>query len=128
MKTTDWIATMPPKCREAFKAWAADMWMRGGLHGLVLSEALWESAPGKIDGMDSADRLLKCMEAEGWIERGKLELHIAARRISASGGARLLDFYWMPRRASVEFRDYLYPPEVPRGPMVQLTMLDEVTP
>lgn len=124
MKLLDWIATMPPKCREAFCTWADDMWNRGGLHGLVLNEALWESAPGKIDGLDAADRLLGCMEKEGWIERGKLELHTAARRISASGGARLLDYFWMPRRASIEFRAYLYPPAAPKGPMVQLDMFE----
>ncbi len=128
MKLLDWIATMPINCRYALRAWADEVWNAGGRHGLKLADALMDAAPGKIDGLDSADRLLTCMESEGWIERGKLELHTAARRISGSNGNhRPLDFFWMPRRASVEFRAYLYPPKAPRGPMVQLPMFDEVT-
>ncbi len=125
MKTTDWIATMPPKCRFAFRAWADDMWNCGGKHGLVLAEALMDAAPGKVDGMHSGSTLLLAMEKEGWIERGKLELRTVARRLSAgSGSQQPIDYFWMPRRTSVEFRAYLYPPEVPRGPMVQTEMFE----
>lgn len=99
MKTADVLNQLTPKTREAAVRWLAECWFVGK-HGLPLAEMLMDAAPGKIDGLDAADRILKAAERDGWISRGKLELHTVARRMSAACGARLLDYYWEPVRGA----------------------------
>jgi hypothetical protein len=99
--TTQWLSTLTPAMRDAFRTWAESLWMMLGAHGLTLAEGLMDA--GRCDGIHTGSTLLLAMEKEGWIERGKLQLHTAARQISAGykgGSAQPIDYYWMPIRGA----------------------------
>ncbi len=101
MNTTEWLATLTPAGREAFRAWAETLWMVLGSHGLDLANGLMDAA--RCDGIHTGSILLLAMEKEGWIERGKLQLNTPARRISAGykgGSAQPIDYCWMPIRGA----------------------------